>query len=115
MAVIATITLNPSIDRTLEIDRLVVGGMNRVKSKIDHPSGKGINVSRIYLWGCPTEALTVIGGSSSRWLVQAFKNRAFRWILWRWLETRINIKIWAAAENLSTEVNEPGPTVSERT
>ncbi|NMB13263.1 MAG: 1-phosphofructokinase, partial [Firmicutes bacterium] len=58
---IATITLNPSIDRTLELDRLVVGGLNRVKSKIDHPSGKGINVSRaLKLWGQPTEALALV-------------------------------------------------------
>ena len=63
MAVIATITLNPSIDRTLEIDRLVVGGMNRVKSKIDHPSGKGINVSRDLHRGCPQKAISESGAT----------------------------------------------------
>ena len=116
IAVIATITLNPSIDRTLEINRLVVGGMNRVKSKIDHPSGKGINVSRdLKLWGCPTEALTIVGGDSGRWLVQALEEQDIPVDFVEVEgETRINIKIWAAEENLSTEVNEPGPTVTER-
>ena len=116
IAVIATITLNPSIDRTLEINRLVVGGMNRVKSKIDHPSGKGINVSRdLKLWGCPTEALTIVGGDSGRWLVQALEEQDIPVDFVEVEgETRINIKIWAAEENLSTEVNERGPTVTER-
>ncbi len=116
MAVIATITLNPSIDRTLEIDRLVVGGMNRVKSKVDHPSGKGINVSRdLSLWGFPTEALTMVGGDSGRWLVQALEeqNIPVDFVEVEG-ETRINVKIWAAKENQSTEVNEPGPVVTQR-
>ena len=116
MAVIATITLNPSIDRTLEIGRLVVGGMNRVKSKIDHPSGKGINVSRdLSLWGCPTEAVTMVGGDSGRWQFESLRELGIQ-VDFVEVEgdTRIKFKIWAAEENSSTEVNEPGPTVTEK-
>ena len=112
---IATITLNPSIDRTLEIERLVVGGMNRVKTKIDHPSGKGINVSRMLnSLGQPTRALAFVGGDSGRWVVNALKAEGIE------LDcvpvegdTRTNLKIWAVAEGQGTEVNEPGPAVNQ--
>lgn len=116
IVLIATITLNPSIDRTLELERLVVGSLNRAKSKIDHPSGKGINVSRaLKLWGQPTEALALVGGSSGHWLAKALeeKNLVLDFVEVQG-DTRTNLKIWASLEGCSTEINEPGPTVTEK-
>ena len=116
IVLIATITLNPSIDRTLELDRLVVGGLNRVKSKIDHPSGKGINVSRaLKLWGQPTEALALVGGSSGRWLTKALEEQSISMDCVEVQDdTRTNVKLWASLEGCSTEINEPGPTVTAK-
>lgn len=115
LRMITTITLNPSIDRTLEIERLVVGGMNRVKQRIDHPSGKGINVSRtLSCLGQPTQALALIGGASGRWVVDALKAEGIELeCVPVQGETRTNLKIWAMAEGEATEVNEPGPTVTQ--
>ncbi len=115
LGMITTITLNPSIDRTLEIDRLVVGGLNRVKSKIDHPSGKGINVSRaLSNLGQPTKALALVGGDNGKWLVDTLGAEG---IVLDYVQvqgdTRTNLKIWAMAEGRETEINEPGPTVTQ--
>lgn len=42
---ISSVSLNPSIDRTLTLDRLEVGGLNRVKRQTDVAAGKGMNVT----------------------------------------------------------------------
>lgn len=44
--VIITVTMNPAIDKTVEIDCLQQGGLNRI-SKVEYDAGgKGINVSK---------------------------------------------------------------------
>ena len=42
---ITCVSLNPSIDRTLAVPRLVPGGLNRVMSQTDVAAGKGVNVA----------------------------------------------------------------------
>ena len=42
---ITSVSLNPSIDRTLTLPRLVPGGLNRVKRQTDVAAGKGVNVA----------------------------------------------------------------------
>jgi len=44
--VIVTVTPNPSLDRTVRVDRLVVGGLNRAHTAFSEAGGKGVNVSR---------------------------------------------------------------------
>ncbi len=44
---IITVTLNPAVDQTLELDRLTLGDTNRVRDSRMDPGGKGINVSRV--------------------------------------------------------------------
>ena len=40
---ITTISLNPSIDRTVEVERFVPGGLNRVVESNSVAAGKGVN------------------------------------------------------------------------
>lgn len=56
---IITLTANPSLDRTLSLDReLLVGQVHRVTADYTDPGGKGINVSRVCLAaGMPTQAV----------------------------------------------------------
>lgn len=44
---IITVTLNPAVDQTLELERLTLGDTNRVRDSRIDPGGKGINVSRV--------------------------------------------------------------------
>jgi 1-phosphofructokinase len=43
--VIVTVTPNPSIDRTVRLERLVRGALNRAHSATSEAAGKGVNVS----------------------------------------------------------------------
>ena len=42
---ITCVSLNPSIDRTLTVPRLVPGGLNRIATQTDAAAGKGVNVA----------------------------------------------------------------------
>ena len=65
---IATVTLNPSIDRELVLDNLEVGGVNRATLNHIHPGGKGVNVSRaLKSYGKPTFAVLVGASLGGRW------------------------------------------------
>ena len=44
---IVTVTLNPAVDQTLELEQLLLGDTNRVRDSRIDPGGKGINVSRV--------------------------------------------------------------------
>ena len=43
---IATVTLNPCVDKTMTVDHFDIYRMNRVQVLRTDPSGKGINVSK---------------------------------------------------------------------
>lgn len=44
---ITTLCLNPSFDRTVQVDRLTVGGTNRIRASRTDAGGKGVNVLRV--------------------------------------------------------------------
>ncbi|MDD2534880.1 MAG: PfkB family carbohydrate kinase, partial [Eubacteriales bacterium] len=59
---IATITLNPAIDRTVVVDTFEFGAVNRVQSVREDMGGKGINVARILIsLGSAAKAIGFIG------------------------------------------------------
>jgi 1-phosphofructokinase len=61
--VIVTLTPNPSLDRTLEIERLERGEVVRSRASRAEPGGKGVNVSRALLNNHHrTRAVLPIGG-----------------------------------------------------
>jgi len=43
---IVTLTPNPSVDRTVEVDALVRGAVLRARSSHVDPGGKGVNLAR---------------------------------------------------------------------
>jgi 1-phosphofructokinase len=55
MEMIATVTLNPSLDEWVRLDTLRPGELNRAGGFMRYPGGKGINVSRVVkeLGGAP--------------------------------------------------------------
>lgn len=108
---IYTVTLNPSIDYIVHVDQLVIGDVNRMKSDLKLPGGKGINVSRILKRiDSDSTALGFLGGFTGsfieEWLDRESIQTKFTAVS---DDTRINIKLKA---NEETEINGQGPAVS---
>ena len=47
MAKILTLTLNPALDLTVQLDQLQVGQVNRSNAMLSHAAGKGLNVAQV--------------------------------------------------------------------
>lgn len=68
---IATLTPNPSLDRTLFVDTFIRGTVNRCTATLVEPSSKGINVAlALHSYGVPVLALLPIGGPAGLQFVQ---------------------------------------------
>lgn len=110
---ILTVTLNPAIDRTVWVDRLVPGDLHRIKACRSDVAGKGINVSRALRgWGAGSEVIAVLGGRVGEWIRESLAAEG----LWGHFipvagESRINTKVVDASGEL-TELNEAGPSLT---
>ena len=69
---IYTVTLNPSIDFIVRIDKVEIGEVNRIESDDKFAGGKGINVSRILQrLGIDNTATGFIGGFTGRFVTDS--------------------------------------------
>ncbi|MFC0105709.1 1-phosphofructokinase [Kibdelosporangium aridum] len=65
-----TVTANPSVDRTVEVERLTRGALHRGARVYLHPGGKGVNVARALVRnGCKARAVVPVGGTDGQQLV----------------------------------------------
>ena len=108
---IYTVTLNPSIDYIVRLDKVLIGSVNRMDSGDKFAGGKGINVSRVLKrLGIDNRATGFIGGFTGKFITDTLEEEG---ISSHFVEveedTRINVKIKADAE---TEINGPGPDIS---
>jgi len=106
---IITVTTNPSIDRTVAVDALALGGVNRGDLSAIDPGGKGVNVSRaLSAYGAKTHALLICGDLGSQWFAK--KLNALK-IAHNVIKadgiTRSNITL-KEANGVVTKINEPG-------
>jgi 6-phosphofructokinase 2 len=75
MARIATLTMNPAVDVTVEVDRVVPTQKLRCASVRRDAGGGGINVARaIHRLGGDVVAVFPIGRSSGAWLARRMRN-----------------------------------------
>ncbi len=111
---IITVTMNPAIDKTVELEQLERGGLNRLKNVIMDVGGKGINVSKtIKELGGESIATGFIGGSGGNLIEKVLKEQGIRSdFVGIKNEVRTNMKV-LEANGFVTELNEPGPVVSE--
>lgn len=66
---VLTVTLNPSLDRTLEIEVLARGQVNRASASRVDPGGKGVNVARALVRnGIEAVAVLPLGGAEGEHL-----------------------------------------------
>jgi 1-phosphofructokinase len=109
--VITTLTVNPSIDRTISVDRLRIGSSVLATATTVEPAGKGVNVSRaLALNGLHTTAIFPLGdvdrgGFGS--LAETMNVRPVRVAG----ELRTNVTI-VEADGCITRVKEVGPQIS---
>jgi 1-phosphofructokinase family hexose kinase len=73
---IYTVTLNPTLDRTLTIERFHVGGTFKSSRSELLPAGKGINVARVVAaLGEPVTAFAVVGEQEGAWFAAALQGK----------------------------------------
>ena len=110
---IYTVTFNPAIDYTVELDTVNLGETNRSNSSYILPGGKGINVSRV-LTNLEIEniALGFVGGFTGRFIEDYLKVQdIITDFVYLEENTRINVKIKTEEE---TEINASGPDIDEK-
>jgi fructose-1-phosphate kinase PfkB-like protein len=106
--VIATVTLNPALDKAIAIPGFAIGRTNRgVVEQVD-AGGKGINVAKaLKQLGCPVVALGFLVGANGRVIAEAL---AARDIACDFVavpgETRVNLKIKDPGTGSETEISE---------
>ena len=110
---IYTVTLNPSIDYVIKLDKLNYNAVNRVNEENIYPGGKGINVSNMLNeLGYKNIALGFISGFTGKYIVDSMvkKNQSCDFIEVSNGFSRINVKI---KSNEETEINGKGPNITE--
>lgn len=108
-----TVTLNPSLDYVIGMEKMRIGKINRVEDELIHVGGKGINVSLILKeLGVKSIAMGFVAGFTGmevkRQLIE--KEIATQFIEASSGMTRINVKL---REKTETDINGMGPCISK--
>ncbi|QAT41347.1 1-phosphofructokinase [Clostridium sp. JN-9] len=113
---VITVNLNPAMDKTITLNGLNVGSVNRVESLRYDIGGKGINVSKV-LKNFRVESICTgfLGGIWERSFVEELNKRGIsnKFISIEG-DTRTNTKIVDVLNNTHTDINEPGPEVDSK-
>jgi 1-phosphofructokinase/tagatose 6-phosphate kinase len=111
---IITVTLNPALDKTLEVPNFTQGRRHRSIEQVTMPGGKGINVARVIKrLGQPVIATGLAGGATGTRIVEALNDDAILNSFVRIREdSRTNTAVLDPTTGSQTEINERGPAVS---
>lgn len=110
---IVTVTPNPSLDRTVQIDRLTAGDVHRARRVHLDPGGKGVNVARaLAAAGVPTLALLPSGGPEGARIAELLAPEAVPVVeVPVTAPTRSNLAV-VEADGTTSKFNEPGPELT---
>src|SRR5438309_2255339 len=109
---IVTVTPNPSLDRTVEIDALVRGGVLRASRASVEAGGKGVNISRaLAANSIPTLAVLPSGGFEGAQLTGLLAPGVEVVLVQVAGAVRANISI-VEPDGTVTKINEPGPRLT---
>ena len=111
---IVTLTLNPSVDRTVEVESLARGEVMRALSVRVDPGGKGINVSRaLAAHHLPTRAVVTLGGAEGEHLLALLASTGIEIVPVR-IQSAIRSNITVVEpDGTTTKFNEPGAELSD--
>lgn len=110
---ILTLTINPAIDRTVSVDRLVFEDRAYIQSRSDSAGGRGINASSVlHAFGAKTLAIATSGGAIGEKFEKLLAKAAFQVKLVRIAsDIRINFTI-TDRQGLTVKLNEQGPSMT---
>ena len=110
-----TVTLNPALDKTAQIDGFAVDQVNRIVSLRQDPGGKGINVSKVAKkLGTPSKAYAIVAGATGEKISSMLADGGIELVATAFEgETRTNLKVVDTKLGTNTDINEPGPEVVE--
>jgi 1-phosphofructokinase len=111
---IITVTLNPAVDKTVEINDVHINRVNRVLSVRLDAGGKGINVSKIIMsLGGESRAIGFLGGKAGVFIKEYLDNMGIAndFVVIKG-ETRTNLKIVDPLQHTNTDINEMGPEIT---
>jgi 1-phosphofructokinase len=110
--VYVTVTANPSVDRTIEIQHLVRGGLHRATAVHVQPGGKGINVARALVCnGTKARAVVPAGGPEGEQLINLLSDYSIEVVRVPTLGVRMNVSV-IEPDATVTKLNEPGTRLS---
>lgn len=111
---VITVTMNPALDKTASVSRLLPGELNRLQAPRTDAGGKGVNVSKmVAVLGGNTLCTGFVGGAAGQELTQRMEAMGLAASFLPVAgETRTNLKIMDDTGAL-TELNEPGIAVTQ--
>jgi tagatose 6-phosphate kinase len=111
---IVTVTLNTALDLTYRVPALTPHASHRVTQVIERPGGKGLNVARVLAaLGHETVATGFAGGATGATLRDQLAATPVRDELVETAgTTRRTVAVVDTASGDTTQLNEPGPTVT---
>ncbi len=111
---IVTVTLNPAIDKTVRIDTLKPGGLNRIQTVTLDAGGKGVNVAKMAaVLGVECIATGFCGGTSGAQLISMLDDMSIKHdFVTINHNTRTNTKVLDDSYGI-TELNEAGAVATQ--
>lgn len=110
---ILTVTINPSVDRNVHVDRLVFEDRAYILNRSDSAGGRGMNASRVlHSFGAKTLAVVTSGGASGQRLEKLAAKSGFPVkVVPIHNESRVNLTV-TDQQGLALRLNERGPLIT---
>ena len=110
---ITTICLNPSFDKTAEIDQIQLGQVNRLRNIRVDMGGKGLNVAVVARrLGLDVECIGMMGEEGSQELVEMMDREGLKHSFMT-VPGRLRTNVKICGRDGVTELNEPGAPADE--
>lgn len=112
---ITTVSLNPSIDRTIEVEQFTVGGLNRVIRQTDVAAGKGTNVAIVTAaLGQESECIGFMYSEGGKLFEKRLGDSGAKGdFVWCEGAVRVNLKVFDRRRGEITEINQSGVRIDE--